>query len=70
MYTLIVAVCLVVPLPTGTRYQCRAERLERLSNTVCTDLKNMALARQTENIAVDADCIETGVVGVSPEVKS
>jgi len=70
MYTLIVAVCLVVPLPTGTRYQCRAERLERLSSTVCVDLKNMALARETESISVAAECISADAVGVGSEVKS
>ena len=70
MYTLFVAVCLLTPVPEGTRYQCRAERVDRLSSTVCEDMKNMALARETENISVAAECIQTGVAGSTPQIKS
>lgn len=70
MYTLIVALCLTTPVPEGSRHVCRAERVERLSSTVCVDMKNMALARETESISVAAECVQTGVVGAGPEVKS
>jgi len=70
MYTLVVAVCLLTPVPEGTQYQCRAERIDRLSNTVCEDMKNMALARVTENTSVAAECIQTGVAGSTPQIKS
>lgn len=69
LYVLVVAMCQVVPAGEKSRVLCKAERIERLQQGVCVDLKNLALARVSETVSVAAECV-LAPVGSGPETRS